>query len=60
MYRILNFYIIVFSILLLKMNSKMVKSGMMVLTERVKADVAMSWILQAAGGAVVDEREREN
>jgi hypothetical protein len=42
------------------MNSKMVKSGMMVLTERVKADVAMSWILQVVGGAVVDEREREN
>jgi hypothetical protein len=42
------------------MNSKMIKSRMMVLTKRVKADVAMSWILQAAGGAVMDEREREN
>jgi hypothetical protein len=42
------------------MNSNMIKSRMMVLTKRVKADVAMSWILQAAGGAVMDEREREN
>jgi hypothetical protein len=34
MYRILNFYIIIFSILLLKLNSKIVKSEMVMLTER--------------------------
>jgi hypothetical protein len=43
----------------------MVKSGMMVLTERenadmVEADVAIGWMLQPAAGAVLDERERES
>jgi hypothetical protein len=41
MYRILIFYTIVFSILLSKMNSKMVKSGMvMPKTNVADADVA--------------------
>jgi hypothetical protein len=38
MYHILNFYIIVFSILLSKINSKMIKSEMVVLTEREKTN----------------------
>jgi hypothetical protein len=38
MYHILNFYIIVFSILLSKKNSKMVKSEIVVLTGRKKVD----------------------
>jgi hypothetical protein len=38
MYHILNFYTIIFSILLSKMNSKMVKFGMIVLTGREKTD----------------------
>jgi hypothetical protein len=40
MYHILNFYIIIFSILLSrKMNFKMIKCGMVVLTGRQKAEV---------------------
>jgi hypothetical protein len=42
MYRILKFYVIIFSILLLKMNSKMIKCGMVMLREKsdvVGADV---------------------
>jgi hypothetical protein len=47
------------------MNSEIVKSGMMVLTGKEKAhiadaDVAVSWMLHPAAGAVLDEREREN
>jgi hypothetical protein len=38
MYHILNFYTIIFSILLLKINFKMVKSEMMVSIGREKAD----------------------
>jgi hypothetical protein len=38
MYHILNFYIIVFSILLSKIISKMIKSEMVVLTEREKTN----------------------
>jgi hypothetical protein len=45
MYHILIFYIIIFSILLSKMNSKMVKCGMMILTERENADVVVGWML---------------
>jgi hypothetical protein len=38
MYRILIFYTIIFSILLSKINFKMVKSEIVVLSEREKAD----------------------
>jgi hypothetical protein len=46
------------------MNSKMVKSEMVVLTERersdmVDADVDVGWMLQPAARAVVDEREKK-
>jgi hypothetical protein len=37
----------------------MVNSGMVVLTGREKADVAMSWKLQPTAETVVDERERK-
>jgi hypothetical protein len=48
-----------------ELNSKMVKSGMVVLTGREKADVTdadvlVGWKLQPAAGTVVDERERES
>jgi hypothetical protein len=42
------------------MNSKMVKSGMRVLTGREKTEVAVGWKLQPAVGTVVGERERES
>jgi hypothetical protein len=47
------------------MNSEMVKSGMVLLIRREKADVAdadmaVSWILQPTAGALVDERGRES
>jgi hypothetical protein len=44
------------------MNSKMFKSGMVVLTwrEKTDADVAVGWMLQPTAGAVVGERERES
>jgi hypothetical protein len=47
------------------MNSKVVKSGMEMLTVRenadvVDADVFMGWKLQPAAGTVVSERERES
>jgi hypothetical protein len=42
------------------MNSEMVKSRMVVLTGREKADVDVGWMLQPATGAVVSERERES
>jgi hypothetical protein len=40
----------------------MIKSGMVVLTRREKADidVVVSWMLQPAAGALVGKREREN
>jgi hypothetical protein len=38
----------------------MVKSVMVVLTERKKADVTMGWKLQPTAETVVDEREGEN
>jgi hypothetical protein len=43
----------------------MVKSEMVVLTERAKADApdanaAVGWMQQLAAGAVLGEREREN
>jgi hypothetical protein len=46
------------------MNSKLVKCGMVVLTEREKpdvtdADVVVGWMLWATGRALVVERERE-
>jgi hypothetical protein len=46
------------------MNSKMVKSAMVVLTERERSDMAdadvdVGWMLQPAARAVVDERERK-
>jgi hypothetical protein len=40
-----------------KINSKIVKSEMVVLTRREKADVAMDWMLQPA--AVVGKREKK-
>jgi hypothetical protein len=48
-----------------ELNSKMVKSGMVVLTGREKADVTdadvlVCWKLQPAAGTVVDERERKS
>jgi hypothetical protein len=36
----------------------MVKSGIVLLTGREKADVAVGWKLQSAAGTVVSERER--
>jgi hypothetical protein len=50
MYRILNFYTIVFSIFCVKMNYKMIKCRMLVPTGRKKADVAdvdvsVDWML---------------
>jgi hypothetical protein len=41
------------------MNSKMIKSRMVVLTRRKKVDVAVGWMLQLAAGVLVGERERE-
>jgi hypothetical protein len=40
----------------------MVKSGIVVLTEKKKADadVAVGWMLQPAARAVLGEKEREN
>jgi hypothetical protein len=48
-----------------KLNSEMVKSGMVVLTVRGKldvtdADVTVGWKLQPAAGTVVSEKERES
>jgi hypothetical protein len=43
-----------------ELNSKMVKSGIMVPTEREKTDVTVSWKLQPAAGTVVGKRERES
>jgi hypothetical protein len=40
MYHILKFYIIVFNFLVHKMNSKMIKSEIVVLTKREKTDMA--------------------
>jgi hypothetical protein len=47
------------------MNSKMIKSEILVLTGKEKTDVVdidvtMGWMLQPAVRVVVDEREREN
>jgi hypothetical protein len=44
------------------MNSKMVKSGMRVLSGRENAavDVAVGWKLQSPVGTVMGERERES
>jgi cation transport regulator ChaC len=46
-----------------ELNSEMVKSGMVLLTEREKADitnadVTANWKLQTAAGTVVNARER--
>jgi hypothetical protein len=48
-----------------ELNSEMVKSGIVMLTEREKtdvtdADVVVGWKLQPTAGTVVDKREREN
>jgi hypothetical protein len=43
-----------------KLNSEMVKSGMVLLTEREKINVSVGWKLQSAAGNIVDERERES
>jgi hypothetical protein len=48
-----------------ELNSKMVNSGMVVLTGREKADVtdtdvAVGWKLQPAAGTIVGKRERES
>jgi hypothetical protein len=47
------------------MNSKMIKSRMMVLTEREKGDMAdayvvVGWMVQPTAGALMGERERES
>jgi hypothetical protein len=44
------------------MNSKMIKSGIVVLIRREKADidVVVSWMLQPAAGALVGKSKREN
>jgi hypothetical protein len=47
------------------MNSKMIKSEILVLTGKEKTDVVdidvtMGWMLQPTVRVVVDEREREN
>jgi hypothetical protein len=62
MYRILNFDIIIFFVH--KINSKIVKSEIVVLTGREKtnitdADVTISLMLQLAAGCIVDEKKRE-
>jgi hypothetical protein len=43
-----------------ELNSEMVKSRMMVLTGREKANVAVGWKLQPAAGTVVGDSERES
>jgi hypothetical protein len=43
-----------------ELNSEIVKSGMVVLTEREKTDVTVGWKLQPAAEIVVGERERES
>ena len=48
-----------------ELNYKMVKSGIVMLTGKEKADVAdadvaVGWKLQPAAGTVVGERERES
>jgi hypothetical protein len=45
-----------------KINSKMIKSRMVVLTERDKTDVdvAVYWMLYPTAEVLVDERKREN
>jgi hypothetical protein len=45
MYHILNFYTIIFQFYYPKINYKMVKCGMVVLTGKEKADVAVDWML---------------
>jgi hypothetical protein len=66
MYHILNFYtIIFFKFVVHEMNSKMIKSRMVVLNRREKTDVAdadvpVSWMLYPAAGVLVGERERES
>jgi hypothetical protein len=63
MYHILNFYTIIFlKFVIHKMNFEIVKSGMVVLTERentdvVDADVAVDYKVQPAAEIVVGERE---
>jgi hypothetical protein len=46
------------------MNSKMIESGMFVLTRKdmghCSKNVPVAWMLQPATEAVVDKREREN
>jgi hypothetical protein len=42
-----------------ELNSEMVKSGMVLLTEREKINVSVGWKLQSAAGNIVDERERK-
>jgi hypothetical protein len=42
------------------MNSKMVKCGMVLLTEKEKTDVAVGYMLQPAAGGMVDKREKES
>jgi hypothetical protein len=54
-----------FKFIIYEMDSKMVKSGMVVLTGREKTDmvdanVAVGWMLQPAAKGVVCERERES
>jgi hypothetical protein len=61
MYHILIFlYNCFLTFVVQKMNSKMIKCGMVVLTESEKIDVAMSWMLYVVIRVLVGERKREN
>jgi uncharacterized membrane protein YGL010W len=42
-----------------KINSKMIKSKMMMLTEREKSDVVIGWILQHAARTVMSEKREK-
>jgi hypothetical protein len=43
-----------------EINSKMVKSAMVMLIEREKSNVVVSWMLQPATETMVSERKRKN
>jgi hypothetical protein len=63
MYHILKIYTIIFSILLSKINFKMVKCGMVMLIKREKtdvtdADVSLDWM--TATGALMVKSKKKN
>jgi hypothetical protein len=65
MYHISIFIQLFFKFFVHEINYKMIKSRMVMLTEKEKAnvadaDVAVDCILQRAAGALVGERERES